>query len=57
MTGKQGWLLHDGIVMAAMGMGIPEKKRSRFYSIQPFILFSLLQSKHRYLESAKANVE
>lgn len=25
MTGKQGWLLHDGIVMATMGMGIPEK--------------------------------
>lgn len=23
VTGKQGWLLHDGIVMAAMGMGIP----------------------------------
>lgn len=29
VTGKQGWLLHDGIVMAAMGMGIPEKKNPK----------------------------
>lgn len=28
MTGQQGWLLHDGIVMAAMRVGIPPVGKS-----------------------------
>lgn len=29
VAGQQGWLLHDGIIMAAMGVGIPVRDHQK----------------------------